>query len=255
MAKTPITLFFILLCISVSLYVADTQGFLSPVRSVVERFSAPTGRFFYTLAQKPYQFMNNWIQFGEGGTVEKLERNLRMISVDYSRLKALEKENDSLKKQLDLIESLPYARVKAHPIARERAFVIDVGEREQVKVGDMVIYDDVLVGKISEVHPHVSTVQLTTDPESSVSVQTAALTKGVIKGAFGQSMILENVSQNDELNEGDILVTTGEGNYIQNITVARVGTVDKEPRDIFKQAQVEALFDINRIDTVYVLSR
>ena len=255
MTKTPITLFIILLCISIGLYLADSSGWLSPVRSIVEKGTAPVGRFLYQIVQKPHEVVRSSVQFGGQARIDELEKKLRQLSVDYSRLTTLEKENDSLKKQLDLIESLPYARIQAHPIARERSLVIDVGEREGVQVGDSVIFEDVLVGKISEVHAHISTVLMTTDPESAVSVQTPSLTRGVIKGAFGQSMVLENVSQNDELSEGDILVTTGEGEYIQNITVARVGAVDKEPRDIFKQAQVEALFDVNTIDIVYVLSR
>lgn len=243
MASSPTKVFFILIIIIFLLAIADFIGLTRPVRGRIERITNSISRFLY----------RSQVQLW----VKDESENLSLLSAEMARLSfrvsQLDKENEALRKQLG-VKSLDEKKlIMAHPVGRQRYLILDKGEKDGVGKDMTVVSGDVLVGKIVSLTDRTSSVLLTTDPESKIPVWTKDLTYGVVKGTFGRAMVLDEVLQSEILSEGDIVATTGELSYQQNMLVGKVVNIQPEVREIFKKAEIEPLIDVFKLTTVFIV--
>lgn len=222
------------------LYFLDRQGFLSPVRLVSDWLTLPARRFFFSTKSPRV----------EG---ELMQKN-RELSVIWAENKILREENLALKKQLE--KRVPPERqyIVAHPVGLERYLVIDRGESDGVKKDNTVVADGVLVGKVVQVAPHSASIQLPTDPDAKIPAWTSSLTRGLVTGSFGRTIVFEKVLQADPLVADEVVLTTGEEGYVQNIAIGKVRTVSFEPRAVYKKGELVPLIDYQRLRVVFVIS-
>ncbi len=254
MIRSPVKLFSLLLVVGMSLWIFETRGILSPFRGMMEIVTVPVMEGVYSVTRgigsSISPVFSPWRNSRE---TESLRSQLTNQQVLESKLSMLEKENEALRDELKVEKKYTPHMLMAHPIARERYLVIDRGEKDGVVAGVAVVSGDVLVGKVERTTTHTASVLLPTDPGSLVPVWTTRLTKGVVKGEFGNTMTLDQVLGRDSLDEAEIVLTTGESGYPQNIVVGKVGKIVSESRDPFKHAALEPLLDIDKITTVFVL--
>lgn len=90
---------------------------------------------------------------------------------------------------------------------------VDAGENRGIKKDMVVVYDNCLLGKVTEVYPHFSKVMLITDKECHVAAQCDATgARGIHSGENNtQETVLEFVSHLDTLQAGDVIMSQGEG--------------------------------------------
>ena len=92
-------------------------------------------------------------------------------------------------------------------------FYIDAGENRGIKNDMVAVYENCLVGKVSEVYPHYSKVMLITDKECKVAVHcldTGA--RGIHSGLNDAAKsVIEFVNHLDVVRDGDMVVSHGEG--------------------------------------------
>jgi rod shape-determining protein MreC len=194
--------------------------------------------------------------------IRELEAQLAANAVDYVRLQALKEENQSLRATAKFLDSTGYDTVGAHVISREmqdgRALLlIDRGSNDHLEVGQAVVTGEgVFVGKVSQIHERVSTVELITDPHSRVAAALAedrSLT-GVVEGRANGAAVLTYIPSSKSLGRDQIIMTAGtEEKVPAHLPLAIVNAVEGKPTDPFFSAILEPLVSLDHIALVSVL--
>jgi len=130
--------------------------------------------------------------------------------------------------------------------------VIDKGEEEGVAQGDLVIVKNIFIGKIAKGSPKKSLVVLPLDPDSKIPAKTNRA-KGILTGEFQAQLLLKEVLHEETLQEGDLVLTTGEGDLEANLVLGEVEDVFKNEKELFQEAKVKPLLDLSKLETVFIL--
>ena len=150
-----------------------------------------------------------------------------------------------------------YRRITAEVISLDSAdifniFNISAGTEDGVKLDDIVINQDGLVGRIMSVGKHWAKVQGCVDSSNAVSfslIRDPSVT-GIISGTGKGGMSGYLFDETQSVVEGDILVTSGIGYYPQGIVIGEVSAVSLDSET--KQKTVEANSSVNFKSIRYV---
>lgn len=162
--------------------------------------------------------------------------------------------------------ALPYESVSAPVIARDpsgvlRSIVIGGGSGAGMATGNVVLSDQGLVGRITEVGPNYAKVVLITDSSSVVSalVQGSRAT-GLVRGQFGDTLVMDWVLQTEPVKVGDVVVTAGlaageelRSLYPKGLVLGRVATVEKARDAAYLRAILLPAVDVRRLERVLVV--
>jgi len=162
--------------------------------------------------------------------------------------------------------TLPYESVSAPVIARDpsgvlRSILIGGGSGAGMAVGHVVLSDQGLVGRITEVGPNYAKVVLVTDSSSVVSalVQGSRAT-GLVRGQFGDTLVMDWVLQTEPVAVGDVVVTAGlaaggelRSLYPKGLVLGRVAEVAKARDAAYLRAIVLPAVDVRRLERVLVV--
>ena len=119
---------------------------------------------------------------------------------------------------------------------------------------------DGLVGNVTLVAGREARVTLLTDQESAVSavdLQTRAI--GIVRHGQGGGLILDRVSKDQKVNDGDTIVTAGTRSgvlpdlYPRGIQIGKVTSVGQSDTDLYKQIQISPYVPFGSLDSVVVL--
>ena len=114
-----------------------------------------------------------------------------------------------------------------------------------------VIYDNTLLGIITEVYDGSSIVKLITNKKSKISVKIRD-SVGVLEYINGK-LEVNNISNYSDIEIGDDIYTSGFGNIYENIYIGTVKSITDKNNDIEKSVEVDYNIDIKNIDYVTVL--
>ncbi len=139
-----------------------------------------------------------------------------------AELEDLEQQNDQLRDQLNLSQDYVTAEIISKDITGFRkSLIINQGSSAGVKVGQAVVWDNLLVGRISRVTSTTSVVQLVTDPDFKTTAKTKTGEGGVIKSDNG-SLVYDLVPEANL--EGSMVSTDGvDGQFAPGITIGVLG--------------------------------
>ena len=198
--------------------------------------------------------------------VTTLERELEQAKIDMQEISVLEKENEELKELLNIKERYNhFKKIYANVITRSydnwnETFVINKGLEDGIKEKQTVIAAKGLVGYIYHVEQNTSTVATILDGTSAVSVEISNINKlALVKGDYslkskGQLKLI-NIPIDTELAEGETIYSSGIGElYKKGIPVGVISEVVSKKNDIDRYAIVDALVDIESIDTVAIIT-
>ncbi len=179
-------------------------------------------------------------------------------------------ENDTLRKQLSYIDSprfpADFAAINARVLVRapgefDRQLVVSAGSADGVRLHAPVVTADGLVGNVTLATARESRVTLLTDEESAVTavdLQTQAL--GIVRhGSQGDALILDRVSKDQTVNDGDTIITAGTQSgelpdiYPRGIQIGKVSSVGQSDTDLYKQIQVSPFARFGSLDSVVIL--
>lgn len=161
---------------------------------------------------------------------------------------------------------LPYETIAAPVIARDpsgilQSVMLGAGSETGVRVGHVVVSEQGVVGRVSEVGPGYSKVLLVTDPASSVSalVQGSRAT-GIARGQYGDSLVMEWIIQTEQVEVGDVVITAGlaAGNdlrslYPKGLVLGKVVAIEGAENAAYKRAIVLPAVDLRRLEQVLVV--
>jgi len=195
--------------------------------------------------------------------VEKLKTELARFAVANSRCTEIEAENEKLKGTLKFKENSNQQLVVARVISRgglvddDRSLVINRGLKDGLKIGLAVISDEgVVIGKVIAVKEAVAQVCLTTMPncQLAASVQNQYKTQGVTNGDLGLTIKMGFIPQLEKLSGGDLIITSGlEADVPRGLFIGRVSQVRSESNDVWQEATIEPLVNLDNLTVVAVV--
>lgn len=162
--------------------------------------------------------------------------------------------------------AIPFETVVAPVIARDpsgvlQTVMIGAGSDAGVQVGHVIVSDQGVVGRVSEVGPTYGKVLLVTDPASTVSamVQGSRAT-GIVRGQYGDTLVMEWILQTEQVAVGDVVITAGLalGNdlrslYPKGLVLGTVVALDRAENAAYKRAIVLPAVDLRRLEHVLVV--
>ena len=193
---------------------------------------------------------------------QELKKKLEQLVSDTSQLKTLEIENQILRQQLNFLEGQPYDFVTARIISGTAqnnlaALIINRGSQEGIAVGCPVVTGEgILVGKVIETKNNISTLLLLTDSQSKIAatIQNQDQTIGVVEGEHGISIKMDMIPQDEKVNSGDIIITSGLQEKIPpGLLIGLVDKIDSTSSELFAKAYLYPLVDYNKLNIVTVL--
>jgi rod shape-determining protein MreC len=161
---------------------------------------------------------------------------------------------------------LPYRTIAAPVIARDpsgviKTIVIGGGSDQGMRVDQIVLSEQGVVGRVSEVGSNYAKVLLVTDSASSVSalVQTSRAS-GIVRGQYGDTLVMEWILQSDPVKAGDVVVTAGLGVgselrslYPKGLVIGTVVDVTRAEVSAYQRAVVAPAVDLRKLENVLVI--
>lgn len=173
-----------------------------------------------------------------------------------------EQENIRLRRLLELRERLPLSVVAGEVVGREsggwvRAITVNRGRGSGVAQQTPVIVPEGLVGRVVQVRPGASVVQLINDPASTVgAVVQRTRTPGLVEGDAGGVVRFKFMARDGaQVAPGDLIVTSGLGSlFPKGLPVGRVVAIEDKGSALFHFAVVAPAADFARVEEVLLLT-
>jgi len=177
-------------------------------------------------------------------------------------------ENIRLKEQLDFSKTLKYRRIPAQISGRDpnnlfSALVINKGSYSGVSNNMTVVAwqngTQALVGKVIQTGVFESLVMPVFDINSLVSCRfSVSRFEGIVEGQGGSenSLIMRFVPRRarDEINIGDIVVTSGMGGiYPPGINLGRVSSINVLEYETTLEVEVIPMIDFSRLEYIFII--
>lgn len=173
--------------------------------------------------------------------------------------KELLQENERLRKLISFSAGRDEKMVAARVIGVDatswfRSITIDRGSSEQLREGMAVVTAHGVVGRIVTCTPHSARVLLVVDSSSRLSTLIERTRARAICRGDGDGMSLDYLPLTDDVQTGDLLVTSGlGGGFPKGLIVGAVTHVDKRGFDMFQTVKIRPAVDFENIEEVLVI--
>ncbi len=190
---------------------------------------------------------------------KKLKEKLEILKAEVVSLKFLELENHRLReiaKFSNFFEGYDYVSAKIigySPDNWSNVVFINAGEKNGIKVGDIVVFNGLLFGMISETGKFTSKVLLISDRNFKITARTRKTREVVFyQGYDPKKGILKLVNPEQDIRVGDIVETASvDGSYPEGIPIGKISSVEYKEGEFFKKVFVS--ININPYSTEYVV--
>ena len=241
----------------------QTRGYGSAASDV---FAIVTTPISTGLAKASRSTFGLWSTYLDWKNVRAENRRLReevqQLRVQALRVSDTDVENQRLRRLLALQERLPLTTLSGEIIAREwggwiRSLTVNRGRGDNIPRLSAVISPDGLVGRIVDVRPGASIVQVLTDPASTVGAHVLRTrTPGIVEGDPRGTLRFKFMARDGaSIQSGDVLVTAGQGGlFPRGIPIGTVRTIDNRGAALFHYAEITPAVDYARVDEVLLVT-
>jgi rod shape-determining protein MreC len=241
----------------------QTRGYGETARDVFAVVATPiqTG-----LAKASRATFGLWTTYLDWKNVRAENRRLREevqeLRVRALRVSEIDDENRRLRRLLALQENLPLTTLSGEIIAREwggwiRSLTVNRGRGDNVPRLTAVISPNGLIGRVVDVRPGVSIVQVLTDPTSTVGAHVLRTrTPGIVEGDPRGTLRFKFMARDGaSIQTGDMLVTAGQGGlFPRGIPIGTVRSIDNRGAALFHYAELTPAVDFARVDEVLLVT-
>lgn len=245
--------------------VALLFGNNNPVTSIVKTAFSPVLTFTSNISDSMGDLKDYFIElrvYREEN--ERLNNEIKEIRSENRDVTELTDENERLRSMLNLQSELEYETQAGIVISYEPnnwydTIVINKGSNDGISVGDAVISENGIVGKISEVGIGWSRVSSILNTETAVGVRiirtgTLAVVEGDKKLAKEKKCRMSFFDKAGDMNPGDIIETTGSvGMYPPEIIVGTITNIQADA-DGKEYAVIEPAVDFEKLHEVLVVT-
>ena len=205
-----------------------------------------------------------------------VKRENERLKEEISTLRQQALQGETAREQLAQLEELlryvdspsfpsDYSPVNTRVISWASEFdqqvVIAAGSDQGIREETPIVTRDGLVGSVTQVAGSAALVTLLTDENSAVQARdqnTDAI--GLVRHGQGEgTLILDRVTKDRNVEEGDIIVTAGTRSrqypslFPRGIPIGIVTSVGQSDTALFKQIQIEPFVDFSALDAVTAL--
>ncbi|MGL5335623.1 MAG: rod shape-determining protein MreC [Enterovibrio sp.] len=217
-------------------------------------------------ANMPREVLDGVVQ--EFSTKQRLLQENRMLRIqshelraENLRLSAYEYDN----RRLHALLNAPFVRTEHRMLAKvmsiaidpyRRKIFIDKGRVHGVFEGQPVLNERGVVGKVSDISSHSSVVLLLTDKEHGIAVEVQRNGLRRIANGTGNAhaITLDSVSSSDDVQAGDLLVTSGLGGvFPEGYPVATVKSVVSDNSRPFSDIVLTPQVDFDQLPYVLLV--
>ena len=192
-------------------------------------------------------------------------KRLRLQNLEYSyKIHSnylAEKENRILRQMLGFKEKSPYLVIPANVIGNDidrivNALILDVGKNDGVKKYMAVVTAEGLVGRIYEVFPTSSSVQIIRDVNSRISVMIEGerTMKGIIRWEGGPYLRMYGLQHLHKPEPGQKVYSTGVGGTVPGgLYIGTVAEQKIDDVDTYASVNVKPAVDFSLVHEVFIL--
>lgn len=255
-----------ILAVGMSLLVAlHYIGILRPVEATITFALKPMERWIYTTANR--WGLSRWD--GRGASPDELERENQILRdqvnnflVENLRLKERLLAMQAVEQQMAFLDGQGLFAVQAAVIGRSSdqvssSLLLNQGANQNIRVGmPVIVKNGIFIGKISEVEPNTSKVQLLTTSGSKTSgvVLGEKEVQGIVEGHLGLSLELGFVLQSETIRPNDVVVTSGAEDMIpKHLVIGTLTEVERLPGELWQSATLLPLVQSSEISIVSII--
>lgn len=195
--------------------------------------------------------------------IDDLQLRVKQLTVDQGALFSCREENASLKKLLGAPLPSSWKFLPAKVVGNDGGLRINVGRKQGVMEGAIVVSENFLVGRVVEVREYDSRVILPIMAGAKIPVAIRSISgngqngeivaRGLLLGQGKLDLILDRVLQEEKIQKGDLVVSLGDSGWEPDLVIGQVGQILSQPVDIWQKAEVIPLLNYQRLKEVYVV--
>lgn len=228
----------------------QTLDLLGPAQTVL----AKIGTGFSGLKKKYIFFVN----------LKEENSRLRLMLDDYQ--KELDEYREGYQKYLHLERELEFKEQEKFPSISAKVvgkvgdrwfyniIIIDRGENDGVVEGMVARTSLGVVGQVIHVSKNYSKVLLANAPSSAIDAMIQKnRVRGILKGAGEDGYVLHYVLKNEQVEEGDMIVTAGIGGmFPTGVPLGVVSSIRKARRGMFQEIKVKPVIDFRKLEVLFL---
>lgn len=169
-------------------------------------------------------------------------------------------EGMRLRKLLNIAEHLPGWVVAARVVDRSKTslfkmIMINRGTEDGVRVGQPVLSEQGIVGRIIETAWHASQILLVIDENSNIdALIQRSRTQGILQGAGAAGCNLKYIFRAEEVQVGDVVLSSGmAGVFPKGQLLGVVTAASRGKEGLFQKVDVAPAVDFGKLEEVLVL--
>ncbi len=227
-----------------------------------------------SLLQWPLTAVQSWLTRAQAGSAAPAPE----LASLQQRAAELEAENDQLRSEVARLKEseaelrtlsglLNYAGkntdnqyLAANVIGRDPSpflsyLILDRGSDAGIRRDMPVVTGDGLVGRVVEVTSTACRVRPITDPGSAINVRLQdSREEGVVVGRPGGGLELQFISQQAEVKDGELALTSGlGGEYPPGIILGSVSSKERLEYEVLQRAVIAPAVNFNRLEIVLII--
>ena len=261
-----IFIFVICACFFGTVISVATADYVSPASVAVGTAFSPIQKITSALSEKINWFSSS---FESSGALKNENQRLREKIAEYENQLVgyddMKRKIASYEKMLEVKEANPdFELENANVIGTDNAdvfssIIIDKGKGDGVKVNDVVVTGNYLVGIVKKVNESYSVVRTILNSKVNVgAVESKSREMGYVTSDISRSeegkCIFAGLERTTSVSPGAIIVTSGVGGiYPKGLIIGTVSQVLQSERDISSYAVITPGAEIETIENVFVI--
>lgn len=226
---------------------------------------SPIQKIVYNISKALSDTYNGIVRYSElVGKIEKITQENGELRAKINLYNQLINENKRLREILNFKDRFAdYKFIGTNIIGKSgthtNEFIIDIGIKDGIKSGMVVIANGGLFGMITSVSNNWSLVSPLIGGNISVSgvVQRTIGNEGIVRGInidSNYNLKMEYLPIDEDVVDGDIIVTSGLGGvYPSNIPIGEVVSVESDKRNLSKSVFIKSHVDFNFLGELFVI--
>ena len=245
----------------VSIIIVSFNIFQQKIRNFVYTISAPVQKVLWRAGEQTSDFLGIFVRTKNiREEIKKLNEENQKLTAKIVILKEIKKENEELRKALDIgLQNdfkLSFAEIIGKDISQD-AILINKGSKDGVlKNMPIVSSNKILLGKIEIVYENSSEAILLSNKKISydVKIQNAEDISGVGRGGGNSKILVNFVPREENISEGNLVISDSLGGiFPKGLLIGQVKNVEKNDVDVSQKIEVAPIFDIRKISNLFII--
>lgn len=259
MRKSPVVKILLIVFVVIGAIFLNNYVLGNFLQNLFYKTVAKPGIFLFGKVNKISRYVGGF--FNRGAVIkenEELKKENGALLGRLTELESLKRENDFLRNELKVAPRLSGKLLMAEIFSIQKnglfsTILINKGRNEGVEKSMAVVTSgNILAGTVGEVFDNSALVLLVDDPRSVISVR--FLESDILAEAEGNSgsLKINQLSYEEEVKEGDMIVTSGLDGLTKSLPVGRVVEVGSGG-GLFREVIAKPLFDLSLGSELFVI--